>query len=40
MGDAPTAIQLLSLRNKHHAMSAVANLARFTGRYYEWLKLR
>jgi hypothetical protein len=30
----------LSPRNKHHAMSALANLSKFQGRYNEWLQLR
>jgi integrase len=33
-------LMTLSPRNKHHAMNALANLARFTGRYDEWLRLR
>jgi intergrase/recombinase len=30
----------LSARNKHHAMTALANLAKYTGRYDHWLQLR
>jgi hypothetical protein len=36
--NAPT-LMTLSPRNKHHAMIALANLAKFTGRYDEWQKL-
>jgi hypothetical protein len=38
-GDA-SPILTLSPRNKHHAMSALANLAKFQGRYDKWLQLR
>ena len=40
--DSGDASQLLTLspRNKHHAMTALANYAKYTGRYDEWLKLR
>jgi hypothetical protein len=30
----------LSPRNKDHAMSALANLSKYTGRYDKWLQLR
>jgi hypothetical protein len=33
-------LMTLSPRNKHHAMSALANLAKYTGRYDLWLQIR
>ncbi len=30
----------LSPRNKHHAMTALAALAKYLGKYDEWLKIR
>jgi integrase len=38
-GDA-SPLLTLSPRNKHHAMTALANLAKFTGRYDQWVQLR
>jgi intergrase/recombinase len=31
---------MLSARNKHHAMTALANLSKFQGRYDQWLQIR
>jgi hypothetical protein len=33
-------VMALSPRNKYHTMTALANLAKFTGRYDQWLQLR
>jgi hypothetical protein len=38
-GDASTLLTL-SQRNKHHAMSALANYAKYTGRYDQFLQIR
>ena len=38
-GDA-AALLTLSPRNKHHAMASLANLAKFQGRYDQWLAIR
>ena len=38
-GDA-SPLLTLSPRNKHHAMTALANLAKFTGRYDEFMKIK
>jgi hypothetical protein len=39
MADAAPLLSL-SPRNKHHAMTALANLAKFSGRYDQWLSMR
>jgi Archaeal phage integrase len=38
-GDA-SCLASLSPRNKHHAMTALANLAKYQGRYDQWLQIR
>ena len=38
-GDA-SILMILSPRNKQHAMAALANLAKYLGKYDEWLKIR
>ena len=38
-GDA-SSMMMLSPRNKHHAMTALANLSKYQGCYDEWLQIR
>ena len=38
-GDA-SELMTLSPRNKHHAMTALANLAKYTGQYDKWMQMR
>jgi hypothetical protein len=33
-------LMIVSPRNRHHAMTALANLAKFTGQYDDWMQIK